>query len=81
MDVYYLSIAALILLAGLSFFLGYYHQCLKAKIVKRAHKMLPNEDVSVLKKKLGEMMGTEVRELYALNDEEFLKTLSNMLKK
>ena len=43
--------------------------------------MLPNEDVSVLKKKLGEMMGTEVRELYALNDEEFLKTLSNMLQK
>ena len=80
MDIYYLSVAVITVLIVASIILGYQHQKLRVKIIQRAGKVLSDEDVTTIKKKLDDMMGREIRELCALNDEEFLKALGNVLK-
>ena len=77
---YYLVGFAILLYLGLYFTIGYHHQKVKEKIIERAGKIISSDELPILKRKLGEMMGRESREFCALNDAEFEEALSRILK-
>lgn len=77
---YYLAGFAILLYIGLYLTVGYHHQKVKEKIIERAGKIIYNNELLVLKRKLGEMMGKDIREFCALNDAEFKEALSRILK-
>ena len=76
---YYLVGLAILLFIGLYLTVGYHHQKVKEKIIERAQKIVSDDELIILKRKLSEMLGREVREFCALDDTEFAEALNRVI--
>jgi len=76
---YYLIGLTILLFIGLYLTVGYHHQKVKEKIIERAKKIISDDELTILKRKLSEMLGREIREFCALNDTEFTEALYRII--